>query len=378
MERADPGAPTVSEEQSPAQSNRAKQADAPVLDLAGLTHYFGDVRAVDSVSLQVFGGEVLCLLGPSGCGKTTILRLAAGLEVLQAGRVSIDGRTVAGEGVAVPPEERGIGLVFQDYALFPHLTVGENVAFGLRGLGASERADRIDEALAAVGLGGFESRYPHMLSGGQQQRVALARALAAGPSVVLLDEPFSGLDVRLRDKVRDQTLHALKESGAATLMVTHDAEEAMFMGDRIAVMRDGRILQTGTPDELYCRPANIFVAELFGEVNRLDAVVSDGQVETPFGPVAASGLDDGVAVEVLIRPEALRLSRAPGTPVARIIASRMLGRTSLVHMSISDDAGRDLHLHARVPGRFLPEEGEKLSIALDSSQAFVFPQKSIK
>ncbi len=353
-------------------------ADTPALELTELSHRFGDVRAVDGVSLAVFRGEVLCLLGPSGCGKTTVLRIAAGLETPQGGRVAIEGRTVAGDGAAVPPEARGVGLVFQDYALFPHLTVSENVAFGLRRLDAAERGRRITEALGAVGLGGFEARYPHMLSGGQQQRVALARALAAGPSVVLLDEPFSGLDARLRDKVRDQTLHALKGSGAATLMVTHDAEEAMFMGDRIAVMREGRILQTGTPDELYCHPRSTYVAELFGEVNQLEAVVRDGQVETPFGPLPAAGIADDVAAEILIRPEALRLSHAPGTPMARIVAARMLGRTSLIHMSITDDAGRDVHLHARVPGRFLPGEGDKLSIALDTSQAFVFPQKNIK
>jgi iron(III) transport system ATP-binding protein len=378
MGRVDTGAPAVIGGDALPDRTQHAAADTPALELAALSHRFGDVRAVDRVSLSVFGGEVLCLLGPSGCGKTTVLRLAAGLEVLQGGHVSIDGRTVAGDGMTVPPEERGIGLVFQDYALFPHLTVGENVAFGLRRLDGVERQSRITAALVGVGLEGFESRYPHMLSGGQQQRVALARALAAGPAVVLLDEPFSGLDARLRDKVRDQTLHALKDSGAATLMVTHDAEEAMFMGDRIAVMREGQMLQTGTPDELYCHPANAYVAELFGEVNRLEAVVRDGQVETPFGPLHAAGLADDVAAEILVRPEALRLSQAPGTPVARIIASRMLGRTSLIHMSVTDDAGQDVHLHARAPGRFLPEEGEKLSVTLDTSQAFVFPQKSIK
>ena len=378
MGRVDTGAPAATGEDPATRSVGQAPTGTPALDLAELTHRFGEVCAVDGVSLSVCRGEVLCLLGPSGCGKTTILRIAAGLEALQGGRVSIEGRAVAGDGASVPPEERGVGLVFQDYALFPHLTVSENVAFGLRRLTAAERAIRVEQALDAVGLGGMGSRYPHMLSGGQQQRVALARALAAGPSVVLLDEPFSGLDARLRDKVRDQTLHALKESGAATLMVTHDAEEAMFMGDRIAVMREGRILQTGSPDELYCHPANTYVAELFGEVNRLSAVVRDGQVETPFGPLPAAGLADGVAAEVLIRPEALRLSHAPGTPMARIVASRMLGRTSLIHMSITDDAGKDVHLHARVPGRFLPGDGEKLSIALDTSQAFVFQQKSIK
>ena len=378
MGRVSTGAPAVvGEDPVPARTRHAA-ADTPALELTALSHRFGDVCAVDGVSLSVFRGEVVCLLGPSGCGKTTVLRIAAGLEALQGGRVYIDGRIVAGDGATVPPEERGIGLVFQDYALFPHLTVGENVAFGLRRIDGTERQARVTTALGGVGLEGFGSRYPHMLSGGQQQRVALARALAAEPSVVLLDEPFSGLDARLRDKVRDQTLHALKGSGAATLMVTHDAEEAMFMGDRIAVMREGRILQTGTPDELYCRPASAYVAELFGEVNRLNAVVRDGQVETPFGPLPAFGLDDDVAAEILIRPEALRLSQAPGTPVARIIASRMLGRTSLIHMSITDDAGQGVHLHARAPGRFLPDEGRKLSVGLDTSQAFVFPQKSTK
>lgn len=377
--RVDTGAPASAGGEDPAAQPVGRMgAEAPALDLIELIHHFGEVRAVDGVSLSVCRGEVLCLLGPSGCGKTTILRIVAGLETLQGGRVSIEGRTVAGDGASVPPEERGVGLVFQDYALFPHLTVGANVAFGLRRLGAAERATRVRHAIDAVGLGGFQSRYPHMLSGGQQQRVALARALAAEPSVVLLDEPFSGLDARLRDKVRDQTLHALKASGAATLMVTHDAEEAMFMGDRIAVMREGRILQTGSPDELYCHPASTYVAELFGEVNRLDAVVRGGQVETPFGPLTAANLADGVPVEILIRPEALRLSRAPGTPMARIVASRMLGRTSLIHMSITDNSGSDVHLHARVPGRFLPGDSERLSIALDTSQAFVFPQKSIK
>ena len=377
MGRVDTGTAAVAGDEPSPQPTR-DAAEVPALELTALSHRFGDVCAVDGVSLAVFRGEVLCLLGPSGCGKTTVLRLAAGLEAVQGGRVFIDGRPVAGNGAVVPPEERDVGLVFQDYALFPHLTVEENVAFGLRRLDAAERRARVTASLGDVGLDGFESRYPHMLSGGQQQRVALARALAAGPSVVLLDEPFSGLDARLRDKVRDQTLHALKASGAATLMVTHDAEEAMFMGDRIAVMREGRILQTGTPDELYCRPTSAYVAELFGEVNRLNAIVRDGQVETPFGPLSADGLADNVATEILIRPEALRLSQAPGTPVARIVASRMLGRTSLIHMSITDDAGQGIHLHARAPGRFLPEEGQKLSVALDTSQAFVFPQKSIK
>jgi iron(III) transport system ATP-binding protein len=262
--------------------------------------------------------------------------------------------------------------------LFPHLSVAENVAFGLQHIPGKTRHARVLRALRDVGMEEHADRFPHMLSGGQQQRVALARALVSGPQVVLLDEPFSGLDARLRDRVRDQTLHALVESQAATLMVTHDAEEAMFMADRIAVMREGRILQTGTPDDLYCRPASSFVAELFGEVNRLHAVAHDGFVATPFGPLEASGLEDGLEAEILVRPEALRLSRGATGPRGRVIKSRMLGRTSLIHLSVEDGTVTGLHLHARAPGRFLPDEGEELSVTLDTSQAFVFPVRDIK
>ncbi len=350
----------------------------PALDLRDVSHRYGDILAVDRVSLSIGEGEVMCLLGPSGCGKTTVLRLAAGLEALQDGEISIAGQLVASDGMSIPPESRGVGLVFQDYALFPHLSVVDNVAFGLQSVASANREARALRALGDVDMAHQADRFPHMLSGGQQQRVALARALVAGPSVVLLDEPFSGLDARLRDRVRDQTLHALMESRAATLMVTHDAEEAMFMADRIAVMRDGRILQTGTPDDLYCRPASAFVAQLFGEVNRLSANVLDGQVDTPFGLLPAGGLEEGAAAEILIRPEALHLSETLDGPRGKVITSRMLGRSSLIHLSVEDGTVTGLHLHARAPGRFLPDEGQQLSVTLDTSQAFVFAAIDIK
>lgn len=350
----------------------------PALDLRDVSHRYGDILAVDRLSLAIGEGEVMCLLGPSGCGKTTVLRLAAGLEALQDGEISIAGQLVASNGMSIPPESRGVGLVFQDYALFPHLSVVDNVAFGLQSVASANREARALRALGDVGMADQADRFPHMLSGGQQQRVALARALVAGPSVVLLDEPFSGLDARLRDRVRDQTLHALMESRAATLMVTHDAEEAMFMADRIAVMRDGRILQTGTPDDLYCRPASAFVAQLFGEVNRLSANVLDGQVDTPFGLLPAGDLEEGMAAEILIRPEALHLSETLDGPRGKVITSRMLGRSSLIHLSVEDGTVTGLHLHARAPGRSLPEEGRQLSVTLDTSQAFVFAAIDIK
>ncbi|MCG8548283.1 MAG: ABC transporter ATP-binding protein [Alphaproteobacteria bacterium] len=349
------------------------------LELDSLGHAYANVTAVDSFSLSVMQGEVVCLLGPSGCGKTTVLRLAAGLERLQQGRIVIDGRLVAGPGVHVPPEDRGVGLVFQEFALFPHLTVAENVAFGLTGTPEPARRARVDEVLRRVGVADLAARYPHALSGGQQQRVALARALAPQPPLVLLDEPFSGLDARLRDQVRDETLHILKQSGQTTLLVTHDAEEAMFMADRIAVMCEGRNVQTDRPDTLYSHPVDAFVTEFFSDVNRLTGTVEGGYVATPFGRLPAAGMEEGAEAEVLIRPEALKLSPSggagpsDGAGEARVLASRMLGRSSLIHLCTCRQTGDELHLHARVPGRFLPVEDEVLRVHLDQAQAFVFP-----
>jgi iron(III) transport system ATP-binding protein len=350
------------------------------LAVQDVSHRFGRVVAVDGLSLDVEPGEVVCLLGPSGCGKTTALRIAAGLERLQAGRVLIHGQVVADavSGVEVPPEARGVGLMFQDYALFPHLSVEDNVAFGLKGLDQRSRPARVRAVLEAVGMTEYAAGYPHELSGGQQQRVALARALAPRPRLMLLDEPFSGLDKRLRDQVRDQTLHVLKESGAATLMVTHDSDEAMFMADRIAVMRYGRIVQCGSPVDLYFKPADAFVAEFLGEVNRFSVCVRDGRACTPFGCVAANDLPDGTDVEVLIRPEALKLCLIPDgaapDSAARVLASRMLGRSSLIHLCVGDLEGQHLHLHSRVPGRFLPAEDDIVAVELDANEAFVFPR----
>ncbi len=352
---------------------------AIALGLEEVRHRYDTLEAVAGVSLSVAPGELVCLLGPSGCGKTTVLRLAAGLEPLQQGRIAIAGKVVAGEGQDQPPERRGVGLVFQDFALFPHLSVGDNVGFGLRGLARAQRIRQVEAVLAQVRLADYAEAFPHQLSGGQQQRVALARAMAPAPQVMLLDEPFSGLDVSLRREVRDEALHVLKSAGIATLMVTHDPEEAMFMADRIALMRAGRFEQVGPPSELYFRPASRFVAGFFGEVNAIPGTVAGGQVATPLGPVAAPGLAEGAEVEVLIRSEGLLLgalavagSRSPVAP-ARVLAARLLGRTSLVHLATPDGRGGDLHLHARVPGRFLPAEASQLPVAVDPSLAFVFP-----
>lgn len=356
----------------------AAPAPASVLDMDGIYHDFGSLRAVDGVSIDVQPGEVVCLLGPSGCGKSTLLRIAAALEELQQGEVFIKGENMRrSTGRLVPPEKRNVGLMFQDSALFPHLTVIDNVTFGLGQLSSGEQRKRAMELLDTLGMAASAERYPHMLSGGQQQRVALARALAPKPGLMLLDEPFSALDARLRDQIRDDTLHLLKKAGAGTLLVTHDPEEAMFMADRIALMRDGQIIQTGTPRELYCAPNDPFVVTFFGEVNELEGVVKDGKVQTPVGEVEAGGIPDGSPAKVMIRPEALRIEErdlpAEAHDHSHVIMAKLLGRTSLIHLCAHNNSGDEAHLHARVSGLFLPGEGQPVDIHLDLSQVFVFP-----
>ena len=346
------------------------------LSLRNVSHSFADKQVLYNVDIAAESGELVCILGPSGCGKTTALRLAAGLEDVQAGTVEIQGKTVADSRSSCPPEKRGVGLVFQDYALFPHLSVAENVAFGLRG-SKQDSKSRVAEILGQVGMSAYLTAFPHQLSGGQQQRVALARALAPSPRVMLLDEPFSGLDVALRESLRDATLHVLKDTGVATLMVTHDPEEAMFMADKIVLMEAGRVMQAGLPEDLYFRPANRFVAGFFGEVNRFDSAVCAGNVATPFGDLQADGLAEGTEVEILIRPEALKLSEAlSAKAVSTVIAARNLGRSSLIHLRSAPFAGRELHLHARVPGQFSPPAHSQIGVSLDPAQVFVFPKPS--
>ncbi len=340
------------------------------LILENVSHTFSGGLVVDDVSLTIAEGEIFCLLGPSGCGKSTTLRIAAGLEELQHGRVLIRDKVVATARASVPPEERGVGLVFQDYALFPHLTVADNVAFGLDFLNARERRERVTAMLDRLGMAQYAADYPHILSGGEQQRVALARALAPAPRLMLMDEPFSGLDIRLRDQVRDQTLDLLKATGTATLMVTHDPEEAMRMADRIAVMRRGRVIQQGTPKSLYESPADPFVARFFSEVNSLVSRVSQGIAETPLGAFPVPDLAEAADVEILIRPEALLISAngSPGDIPARVTLVRSLGAYALVRLAV--DGLKD-PLLARVAGE-PPKEGDVIGLGLDRRKAFAF------
>jgi len=343
------------------------------LHIHDIHHAFGAKQVLRGVSLEVAPGEILCLLGPSGDGKTTLLRLVAGLEPVQQGRITLDGTTLAAPGRELPPEARHVGFVFQDYALFPHLNVAENVGFGLSRLPKAERATRIAEALARVRLEDRGGAWPHQLSGGMQQRVALARALAPRPAALLLDEAFASLDARLREQVRDDTLHVLQEAGIPALIVTHDAEEAMFMADRIALMRAGRVEQLGSPEELYLRPQTPFAARFLGEVNDIPAIVTAGMAATPLGMLAAD-MPDGPA-QLLLRPEGVRVLPPghPGAAPAEVEACRLLGPTTMAHMALPDGQGGILHIHARLPPGVALRRGEAVSLQADPQRAFVFP-----
>jgi iron(III) transport system ATP-binding protein len=278
---------------------------ADLLALSRVTKRFARDRppAVDELSLAVAQGEILALLGPSGCGKTTALRIIAGFETPDAGTVTIRGQVMTGPGRSVPPEERGVGIVFQDYALFPHLTVSANVAFGLQGLDRGERQARTGQILHMVGLADCATRYPHELSGGQQQRVALARALAPAPALMLLDEPFSNLDADLRAQMRDEE-RILRTTGTTAIFVTHDQEEAFTLADRVGVLNRGRIQQLGTPQEVYHHPRSQFVAEFVGAADFLPGLVTSEGIVTELGVFAAEGgLGVGQRVEVMVRPD---------------------------------------------------------------------------
>ncbi len=351
------------------------------LSMAGVSHAYDGACVLDDVSLDLRGGEVTCLLGPSGCGKSTLLRIAAGVERQVAGVVAVDGRVVADASRHVPPEARQVGLVFQDFALFPHLRVAENVAFGIDGPGAA-RSRRAADLLARVGLSGHAAKYPHQLSGGEQQRVALARALAPRPRVLLMDEPFSGLDNRLRDEIRDETLDLLKEERTAVLLVTHEPEEAMRMADQIALMRRGRIVQLGAPYNIYNNPVDKEAATFFSDVNVIHGVVKNFATDTPFGQFLTPGLADRADVEIIIRPQHLKMDfdRAGSGPLptpqdgvparGQVVRARFMGDQSIVELRMDHDGSV---LKATIPGVFLPRRGTPLWLSMRRDRCFVFP-----
>ena len=323
---------------------------------------------LNDLSFEIKAGEIACLLGPSGCGKTTLLRIAAGIQRATAGRVLLDGEEVDGPAQFIQPERRNVGLVFQDFALFPHLTVLENVSFGLNALSRGEANKIAQHALERVGLAGFGQLFPGSLSGGEQQRVALARAIVPRPQVMLMDEPFSGLDQRLRETVRAETLALLRETRATCVLVTHDPVEAMDLADRIFLMRAGRLVQAGTASELFHKPADLQVARFFSDINEITGKVKDGVVATPIGTFSAHGIHEGEAVSLVIRPQALRISRAQEGVEGYILESRFLGdktRCTVQFMGLDDP------LSVLLSGK-PPLKGETASFQVDRDHVLAF------
>ncbi len=360
------------------------QTATPRLEISNLTRRYEGRVVVDDVSLRVMPGHVTCLLGPSGCGKSTTLRMIAGVEMQDSGEIHVDGDLVCDTAFRLPPERRHIGLMFQDFALFPHLNVEQNVAFGLSG-GKAAKAARVSELLDRVGLSQYYAAYPHELSGGEQQRVALARALAPRPRIMLMDEPFSGLDNRLRDGIRDETLDILREEDTAVLLVTHEPEEAMRMADEIALMRDGRIVQQGAPYNVYNAPVDRSAMAFFSEINVIRGTVRGALTETPFGQFLAPGVPDGGEVEIVIRPQHIKIDfdrqgNGPnptvqdGTPARGIVSrARFIGSESLVEFRMDHDGSL---LKATVPNVFLPKPGKPLWLTIRRDRCFVFPLES--
>jgi iron(III) transport system ATP-binding protein len=349
---------------------RAGAAFAASLSFEGVERRYGDVMALRGVSLDIAPGEIVCLLGPSGCGKTTLLRIASGVEKPSAGRVLISGHEVAGPNRFVPPEERHVGLMFQDFALFPHLSIRANVAFGLKSLPRAEADREAMAMLARVGLDRFADQYPHVLSGGEQQRVALARALAPRPAVVLMDEPFSGLDVHLRERLQEQTLALLRETRATSMIVTHQPEEAMRLGDRIAVMRRGRIIQVGRARDLHRDPENLSVARLFSEINEVPWVIEGGALRTPVGTFVVPEFGEGERAILCLRQRAIRFGRPGEGQAARVLTVRYLGDAAIVEVAVD---GFEAPLKMRVRESEVPGPGTEVTVVVDPERVLVFP-----
>ncbi|MDP3782214.1 MAG: ABC transporter ATP-binding protein [Sphingopyxis sp.] len=329
--------------------------DDPVLELRDVVRDYPGRTAVDGASFALPSGGITCLLGPSGCGKSTLLRLIAGLEPVDAGEIRIRGHAVAVPGTTAAPEHRGVGLVFQDNALFPHLNVSANVGFGLAAMAADARRARVAALLDRFHIAHLADAWPHMLSGGEQQRVAIARALAREPSLLLLDEPFSGLDGHLRGAVRDALLADIRAAGTSVLIVTHDPEEAMMIADNLILMAAGRIVQTGRPEDCYHQPVSIAAARLLGDVAVIDAVVTNGIADTALGAVQADAIPDGAA-KLAVRPDAI--VRSPAGVAATVSATRFAG-----HHYIVEAFAADQHFTIQLPGK-PPAIGEQVTLAL--------------
>lgn len=340
--------------------------------LDNVSKSFATAKAVSQLTISVDKGEFFSLLGPSGCGKTTTLRLIAGLDRPDEGTIAINGQQVAAQNTWVQPEKRGVGIVFQDYALFPHMTITQNVGFGLAGCQRETAKERVDEMLDLTGLDGLGGRYPHELSGGQRQRVALARSLAPSPRVILLDEPFSNLDADLREELRGETKRILKAQGATTILVTHDQEEAFSLSDRVGVLNNGALEQNGTPMEIYHHPRSRFVADFVGMADFIDAEVKGEVVSSVFGTFQLNGSQTQTTgpVKLMIRPDDVGFSLDPAGE-ATIVEARFQGASILYLLQL--DNGKAIH--AIRPSSEIVPVGARARVTLDARHIVIFPKQ---
>lgn len=375
MRSAEPSSDAKTENRRWGTRGTAGATFAGQLTFENVSRRFGRTAAVEDVSFTLQPGEIACLLGPSGCGKTTLLRIAAGIDKPDAGRLLFDGQEMAGPQRFVPPEKRNIGLMFQDFALFPHLPIIDNVAFGLNSLPRGEARGIALHALERVGLAHYANSYPHNLSGGEQQRVALARALVPRPQVLLMDEPFSGLDQRLRESVRAETLTLLRETRASCLLVTHDPVEAMGLADRIFLMRQGHLIQAGTPEELYRHPADAAAARFFSDTDEVRGEVRGASVHTPLGTFARPDRVKGPEALVLVRPQGIRRS-ADGQGVEGLVTeTRFQGDDVKCRVLFQ---GVDEPLTALLDSKAAPQRGETALFRVDPDHVFVFESTGLQ
>jgi iron(III) transport system ATP-binding protein len=375
MRSAAPSPEELSESRRWGTRGTAGATFAGQLSFEHVSRRFGKTAAVEDVSFTLKPGEIACLLGPSGCGKTTLLRIAAGIDRPDSGRLLFDGQEVAGPARFVPPEKRNIGLMFQDFALFPHLPIIDNVAFGLNSLPRQDARGIALHALERVGLAHYANSYPHSLSGGEQQRVALARALVPRPQVLLMDEPFSGLDQRLRESVRAETLTLLRETRASCLLVTHDPVEAMGLADRIFLMRQGRLVQAGTPEELYRRPADAAAARFFSDTDEIRGTVADGRVVTALGTFACPAQVRGPEALVLIRPQGIRRAEGWQGVEGLVTETRFQGDDVKCRILFK---GIEEPLTALLDSKAAPPRGETAMFRVDPDHVFVFESASLQ
>ncbi|MET0172388.1 MAG: ABC transporter ATP-binding protein [Agrobacterium vaccinii] len=346
-------------------------SDIAALRLHAVGKRFGGRDVLTGIDLSVMRGEVICLVGRSGCGKSTLLRIIAGVETPDAGSVTMNGQEIAGPATFMEPEKRRIGFVFQDYALFPHLTVEQNVLFGLKGMPKAQAKARAADMIEHVRLADLAKRYPHTLSGGEQQRVALARALAPKPEILLMDEPFSNLDRGLRDSVREETLALLRELKTTAIMVTHDPEEALSAGDRVVLMQEGRVVQIGTGYEVHDNPVSRYAADFFCAFNKVEGTVRNGHVKTPLGDFPHNGtLAEGSPAYAYIRPSAISISRAGGEgDVAGRITSRVfMGEIEQVSVNV-DGLAQDLRVRSM---RRSPVNVDTVRLSIEKESVLMF------